>query len=98
MKHISLLLLIIAFVFVASANDFKKSKIDTVINTFNKDFVYNVKKAQSTIIIDGVVEEADWLNAQRTDQFYRVLPIDTGFATQPSAILMTYDNKALYLA
>jgi hypothetical protein len=98
MKHISLLLLFIAFVFVASANGFKKSKVDNTISTFNKDFVYNVKKAKSAIKIDGVIEEADWLSAQRADQFYRVLPIDTGFATQPSAILMTYDDKALYVA
>lgn len=98
MKPIILLCLYLALTFSLAANDFKKSKIDTTINTFNKDFIYHVKKVQSTIKIDGVVEESDWLNAQRADQFYRVLPIDTGFATQSSVILMTYDDKALYVA
>lgn len=79
-------------------NPFKKSKNDTIINTFNKDFVYYVKKAKSAIKIDGVIEESDWMVAQKANNFYRVLPIDTGYAAQQSEILMTYDDKALYLA
>lgn len=98
MKQFSLLFLFFILVISVNASDFVKSKKDTVINTFNKDFVYNVKKAQSTIKIDGVIEEQDWMVAQKADDFYRVLPIDTGFAYQQSIILMTYDDKALYLA
>ncbi|MBT3382848.1 MAG: carbohydrate binding family 9 domain-containing protein [Prolixibacteraceae bacterium] len=97
MKYSILLLLVFANV-ATLANSFTKSKIDTTINTFNKDFVYNVKKAKSAIKIDGVIEESDWMNAQKADNFYSVLPVDTGFANQQSEILMTYDDKALYLA
>ncbi|NQU53499.1 MAG: carbohydrate binding family 9 domain-containing protein, partial [Bacteroidetes bacterium] len=98
MKQVSLLFLFVILIFTTSANGFKKSKNDTITDTFNKDFVYYVKKAQSSIKIDGVIEEPDWMNAQRAEDFYRVLPVDTGFAKQPSAILMTFDDKALYLA
>lgn len=98
MKQFSLLFLFFILVISVNANGIIKSKKDTVINTFNKDFVYNVKKAQSTIKIDGVIEEPDWMIAQKADNFYRVLPIDTGFAYQQSVILLTYDDKALYLA
>ncbi|MEN8117425.1 MAG: DUF5916 domain-containing protein [Bacteroidota bacterium] len=98
MKHLSLLVLFIISVISANAVGFKKLKNDTIINTFNKDFIYHVKKAKSTIKIDGVIDEPDWMAAQKADKFYRVLPIDTGFASQPSTILMTYDDKALYLA
>ncbi len=84
--------------FTSRAETALKQKADTIINTFNKDFVYNVKKSQSAIIIDGIVEEPDWLAAQKADKFHRVLPIDTGYAYQQSEILMTYDDKALYLA
>ena len=80
------------------ANPILKSKEDTVINTFNKDFVYHVKKAEPEIIIDGVLDGPDWLAAQKADKFYRVLPMDTGYASQQSVILMTYDEKALYMA
>jgi len=94
-----LLLFFLSFVVVSlNANPFFKTKADTILNTFNKDFVYNVKKSQSEIKIDGVIVELDWLVAQKADNFRLVLPIDTGFAAQPSEIMMTYDDKALYIA
>ena len=74
------------------------SNPDTTTNTFNKGYVYHVKKIQAQIVIDGVINESDWKCAQKTDKFYRVLPIDTGFATQPSTMMMAYDDKALYVA
>jgi len=94
-----LLLFLLNFVVVSiNANPFFKTKADTILNTFNKDFIYNIKKLQSEIIIDGVIDEHDWLVAQKADNFRLVLPIDTGFAAQPSEIMMTYDDKALYIA
>ena len=98
MKLFSVLFLFCVFVVSANANDFNKSENDTIVDTFNKDFVYHVKKVQSTIIIDGVIDEPDWMVAQKADNFHRVLPIDTGFANQQSVILITYNDKALYLA
>ena len=81
-----------------SANGFK-TKSDSTVNTFNKDFIYRVKKiTEGGITIDGVIDEPDWERAQKTENFYRVLPVDTGFATQPSTMMMAYDDKALYVA
>lgn len=71
---------------------------DTSINITNKDYVYHVKKMKSLISIDGELNETDWEVAQKADTFFKVTPIDTGLATQPSTILMTYDDKALYVA
>ena len=95
------LLLFFVFAFFAvsiNANHFYNSENDTIINTFNKDYIYHVKKLQSAIVIDGVIDEPDWGVAQKADNFRLVLPIDTGFACQKSEILMTYDDKALYVA
>ena len=96
----SLLLFFLFNVFVVNlhANPFMNSPKDTIINTFNKDFIYNVKKSQSPIVIDGIIEEADWQVAQKAADFHLVLPVDSGFAAQPSEIMMTYDDKALYVA
>ena len=94
---LSLVCLLLVFVYSVHAEGLFKSKKDTAFTTANKDFVYHVKKSKSAIVIDGVIEEQDWLNAQRTSDFHKVLPIDTGFAAQPSTILMTYDDKALYV-
>lgn len=93
-----LLFLLVLIVGPATAVPFLKSENDTTVNTFNKDFVYNVKKAHSPIVLDGVIDEPDWMVAQKADKFYKVTPIDTGFAIQPSTMLMTYDDKALYVA
>ncbi len=74
------------------------SKNDTIPDTHNKNYVYVLKKMQSEIKIDGVVDEPDWQQAQKATDFHLVLPVDTGFAQQPSEIMMTYDDKALYVA
>nr|WP_321358657.1 DUF5916 domain-containing protein [uncultured Draconibacterium sp.] len=94
--------LVFVFCFLLSvsgtANGFK-TKSDSTVNTFNKDFIYHVKKIRDGgITIDGVIDEPDWEFAQKTGNFYRVLPVDTGFATQPSTMMMAYDDKALYVA
>jgi len=96
----SLLLLMLLNLFIGSsnANPSFKSKSDTIVNTFNKDFIYNIKKSLSPIVIDGVIEEADWQVAQKATDFHLVLPVDSGFAAQPSEIMMTYNEKALYIA
>jgi hypothetical protein len=98
MKQISLLLFLVVIFFSSRAIGIKYAPSDTTSNTYNKNFVYHIKKAKSTINIDGVIEEEDWLNAQKANHFYRVLPVDTGFAYQQSEVLMTYDEKAFYLA
>ena len=73
MKHISLFLLFSILYFGVFADTFIKSDSDTITNTFNKDFIYNVKKSKSPIIIDGVIDEPDWLAAQKATDFHRVL-------------------------
>lgn len=90
-----LFLMISLNVFPAS---FLKSKKDTIIETFNKNFVYHTLKAQAPIKIDGIIDEPDWQAAQKATDFFLVLPIDTGKAVQPSEVMLTYDDKALYVA
>ncbi|VAW14320.1 FIG01101187: hypothetical protein [hydrothermal vent metagenome] len=98
MKRFLLTFVLSVFVIGLFAKTFIKSKNDTVINTYNKNYILDVKKAQSPIVIDGIIDEPDWLKAEKADSFARVLPIDTGFASQQSEVLMTYDDKALYIA
>ena len=37
-----------------------QSKKDTTIHKLNKDFILNIKKAKSLIVIDGIIDEPDW--------------------------------------
>ena len=95
MKIVLLCLFIVcAFMFV-NATEWPKDK---GVDTYNKGYVYRVKKATSTINLDGIINEIDWELAQKADKFFKVLPIDSGYATQPSTMMMTYDEKALYVA
>ena len=95
-RVLSVLTLLLLFSF-AKGQSGSKSKADTTISTFNKDFVYSAKKSVSPISIDGVLDDEDWKLAQKATDFYRVLPVDTGFAYQQSDIMLTYDDKAFYL-
>jgi hypothetical protein len=72
---------------------------DTVgINIQNKNFVYVAKKMKGEITLDGVLDEEDWLNANQMENFRLVTPVDSGYPYQKSTGMITYDDKALYIA
>lgn len=56
-----------------------------------------IHETEVSLIIDGILDEEPWLDAQRADDFYRVLPIDTGYASVKTEVLMTYDKSNLYI-
>lgn len=95
---ILLLCLIVASGFSARAGYVKQQNPDTISGTYNSDFIYNLKKAGGPINIDGILDEDDWIEAQKATPFYLVLPVDTGCPAQQSEVLMTYDDKAFYMA
>lgn len=64
----------------------------------NANYVLHVKKATGPIKLDGIFDEPDWKTAEKATDFHRVLPVDTGLAKSPSEVMMTYDDKAFYIA
>src|SRR5450759_640463 len=69
-----------------------------VINTINKDYIIRVKKSTGKIKLDGNFDEEDWRKGEVVNHFHMVLPYDTGHCVARSEIMMTYDEKAFYLA
>ena len=74
----------------------KYSKIDLQIN--NKVIIpkiYNVKKSNSVIVIDGIADEASWKDAQFTDDFIDI----EGYKipSQKTNAKMLWDEKYLYV-
>ncbi len=64
----------------------------------NRDnFIIHIKKAKGAISVDGILNETDWLTAEKTSPFYRILPIDTGFAVAPSEVVLTYNEQFLFI-
>ena len=60
------------------------------------DYVLPIQKASGVLNIDGVLDEADWQNAAVAGDFWRVLPIDTGYAETHTEVRATYDEQNLY--
>jgi len=63
----------------------------------NVGFRYYIHKAMGRIVIDGRMEEEDWLHADSADNFYMVLPMDTSRAQVRTQVRMTYDDRNLYI-
>ncbi len=64
----------------------------------NNNFRLHIRKTTFPVIIDGIINEKAWEDTDVADDFYMVLPEDTGKANERSEIRMTYDDKYLYLA
>ncbi|MBL4706213.1 MAG: carbohydrate binding family 9 domain-containing protein [Flavobacteriales bacterium] len=57
----------------------------------------NIKKAAGKIELDGVLDEADWLNAHVAKDFYQNFPADTSFALTKTEVRITFDDQNIYI-
>ena len=74
-----------------------KSSAQTAIN-FQEQFKLTIKKANSAVKIDGVLDESAWNDAEETAQFYRKWPNDIGNPNRQTYVKMTYDDQFLYVS
>ncbi len=86
-----------------SAPEAKKSlfhRKDTLsaAQTINQHYQLLAKRLSGTIHLDGVLDEADWQQAAKADNFYMVLPYDTSYSAARSEVMMAFDDKAFYIA
>lgn len=63
----------------------------------NSAFQLQIKKANSSIQIDGAMNELAWKDAAVAGDFFMVLPMDTSHAKVKTSIRMTYDTKNIYI-
>ncbi len=61
-------------------------------------FQIHIKKAVGKITLDGLLNEADWQNAECTTPFLQQFPYDTAVATQQTQTRLTFDNEAIYVS
>ena len=64
----------------------------------NAAYQYSIKKANSGIVVDGILDEADWTLAQSAEDFFMILPMDTSFARVETEVKMCYDDKYIYFS
>jgi hypothetical protein len=55
-------------------------------------------KIGSTIVPDGMLDEAIWQQASRIGDFYLNYPHDTAYANTQTEVMIAYDDQNLYLA
>ena len=63
----------------------------------NESYELKLKPASSEIRIDGVLNEAAWMDAEVATDFFMVQPMDTSYAKVRTDVRMSYDKDNLYL-
>ena len=63
----------------------------------NEAYHLKIKKSSAPINVDGILDEAAWKVADVADNFHRVLPIDTGYATSKSEVFLTYSEDKIFI-
>ena len=62
------------------------------------DFQIEISPTNERIIIDGEKNEEIWKTSQTIKDFFRITPVDTGYASAKTEVQLTYDNNNLYVA
>jgi hypothetical protein len=57
-----------------------------------------ISRTNSSINVDGILDEAVWSSSETATHFQRVLPTDTGFAIAQTEVRLTYTESTLYMA
>lgn len=58
----------------------------------------HIKKANSEIVLDGILDEPAWQQADVADNWYLNYPLDTARAPYQTEARLTFDNQALYIS
>lgn len=61
------------------------------------DDALHIRKSESPIRIDGILDEPAWAEAQILSDFIRNFPVDTGLATARTEVWFTFDQNHLVI-
>jgi len=56
-----------------------------------------IKRATTPVIIDGIMDEGAWIEADIADRFHQNFPYDSSEAIAPTEVRMTYDEMIIYI-
>lgn len=63
----------------------------------NASYQLNINKASTPIVIDGVMDEKAWEEAEVATDFFMITPMDTSSARLRTDVRMTYDDENIYI-
>lgn len=64
----------------------------------NESYQLHIHRAPSPVVIDGSTHEPAWQSAEVVNNFWMVLPMDTGKANVRTDVRMMYDDRNIYLS
>lgn len=63
----------------------------------NAGYKYHIRRTNSVITVDGIMNEQAWLQTDSANNFHMVLPMDTSLAKVKTMVRMTYDDNNFYI-
>jgi hypothetical protein len=63
----------------------------------NDRFELNIQKTANPVTVDGLGDEEVWTHTDVARDFFMVLPMDTSHAKVKTEVMMTYDDRAIYI-
>ena len=60
------------------------------------DYRLHATKISQPVSIDGVLDEEIWSRAEKTTPFFRIQPIDTGYAKAQTEVMVAFDDDNIY--
>ena len=63
----------------------------------NSTYNYFIKRATSTIKVDGQLDEQAWKDASVASNFWQIQPMDTSRAIVNTEVMLCYDDKNIYV-
>ncbi len=66
--------------------------------TGNAGKTLRAQHTDQAITLDGILDEAAWINAPTVDDFYQILPVEFSEPTEKTQVRLLYDEDALYIA
>jgi hypothetical protein len=64
----------------------------------NANYQLKIRKVNTGINVDGIIDEEDWQLAEVAKDFYMIMPMDTSYANARTEVRMAYDDNNLYLS
>jgi len=64
----------------------------------NARYLIHIHHTTDPVLIDGVLDEQSWKQAEVARNFFMILPMDTSFANVKTEVRLMYDNKFIYLS
>ncbi len=58
----------------------------------------HIQSIDEPIVLDGMLNEAVWKNAEKADDFWQYFPFDTSKSVSHSEVMMAYDEENIYAA